>query len=122
MISSEKLRAWEEFARRIVDAGAVWSVTNDNGPLAAQGVDGTAAQPFWSNRRSADRMIEKISVKQPARIVRISLEEFVSRILVTLADADVLVGVDWAADGRGWVFHAVAIRRELRRLIRLRLN
>jgi hypothetical protein len=119
----DQIRAWKHFARRAVDARAVWSVSSSDGPLGAKGLDGSEARPFWSSRRRVERMIETSSVPpRDVEVIRIPLDEFVKRSLLELAESHVLVGVDWGTDRRGWVFEAAVVRAALRRLIHVRMN
>jgi hypothetical protein len=119
---SEKAQAWAEFVRRAIDARAVWAVSNERGFLGAEGADGSAAQPFWSTRGGANRMVRTVDPTGSTRVVEIPLAEFVSSSLLALSQAQVLIGVDWANDKKGWVFDAVTMRDELRRLLHLRVN
>lgn len=121
--TGEKAQALEGFARRVVESRVVWAVSTSDGLLGAQGVDGSSAQPFWSSRERAEEMIALAATPvMGIRIVEIPLDEFVHRSLQGLAEAQVLVGLDWGTDRKGWVFEAETMRTQLRQLIHLRLN
>ena len=47
-VGDDRAKAWKHFARRVLDAGAVWSVSSAGVPLGAKGLDGSEARPFSS--------------------------------------------------------------------------
>src|SRR5262245_58728916 len=99
--TDDRAEAWKEFARRALDARAVWSVSSSRGPLGATGLDGSKARPFWSSRLRVEQMIETASpVPDDLCVVKIPLQEFVQQALRELAESRVLVGLDWGSDKR----------------------
>jgi hypothetical protein len=122
-VSSEKDLARAAFTGRLISSGRVWAVSSDDGFVGATGLDGSSAQPFWSSRESAERMIALVAQNVPGlAAVEIPLEQFVKGSLSDLAEAGVLIGVDWDTDQKGWVFDARELRTQLRALIHRRLN
>lgn len=115
--------AWAMFADKLMVSRAVWALSNGDGLVAARGVDGSSAQPFWSSRDRAEEMVALAGTENLEYYpVEISLDEFVRRSLPELVRSGVLVGLDWEADKKGWVFEAKDILDQLKEIIRQRLN
>jgi hypothetical protein len=122
--TGDKARAWDDFATRVVDARAVWSVSSDDGPVGAEGLDGSAAQPYWSSLESARAMVHMSAPggRVQVNIVEIPLAEYLGQHLPRLVEQQVLVGIDWGTDQRGWVVDPSAARSALLSLVHQRLN
>lgn len=111
------------FADKLLASRAVWALSNGDGLVAARGLDGSSAQPFWSSRDRAEEMVALAGTENLAYYpVEIPLDEFVRRSLPELVRSGVLVGLDWEADHKGWVFDAKEILAQLKEIIHQRLN
>jgi hypothetical protein len=119
-MARDKKMARDEFVGRMMKARTVWTVRNLDGMMGAEGVDGSSAQPFWSSRDRAERMVEEAAPAASLSVVEIPLGDFVHS-LGELAAAGVLVGIDWQTDHEGWVCDAKEMHSLVRTLIH-RLN
>jgi hypothetical protein len=119
---AERVAACAVFADRLLAAGRVWAIADQDGPLRAKGVDGSAAQPFWSSRARVERMIERAQAPDNLKPIEMSLDEFFRGALPALAGDGVLVGIDWEPNESGWVLEADEVRDQIRTVLHARCN
>ena len=102
------------FYREVAASRRVWTVRDAAGYPAPETSQGVRAQPFWSSRERAERVIKNVPAYRSFSIEETSWEEFRDRWLPDLRRDGMLVGVNWAgrtATGLDldpdWVQHGV---------------
>lgn len=76
--------------------GSVWTVSDDDGCPAPVTSDGTRAQPFWSLRSRAERIVANVPAYAGLCVDEVPLEEFRARWLPGLQDDGLKVGLNWS--------------------------
>lgn len=84
------------FFREIGSNGPVWTVEDDGGVPAPEGVDGRRAMPFWSRRSRAERVIAQVPAYEGFRPLEISRPDFESRWLPGIERDGLIVGLNWS--------------------------
>ena len=84
------------FYRDITKAMAVWTIRDDGGYPAPMNASGRRAQPFWSSRARAERVVSKVDAYRGFSIVEIPWDEFRDRWIPDLERDGFLVGVNWS--------------------------
>jgi hypothetical protein len=77
---------------------AVWTIRDAGGYPAPRNPDGARAQPFWSSRRRASRIVASVPAYANFEVVEITLQVFKTRWLPCLERDQILVGVNWSGD------------------------
>lgn len=83
------------FYREVALTGSVWTIRDGGGFPAPENSEGRRAQPFWSSRRRAERIIATVPAYSSFSIVGIGWTEFSERWIPGLAKDGILVGVNW---------------------------
>ena len=86
------------FYREVAGTGRLWTIRDAGGFQAPQGSDGTRAQPFWSSRGRAERIVQTVSAYAGFEVVEIAWPAFCDRWAPGLEKDGVLVGVNWSGD------------------------
>ena len=86
------------FYREVADSGVVWTIRDEGGFPAPLNLDGKRAQPFWSSRTRAERIIASVPAYKGFVPVGIELGVFLSRWVAGLTEDSILVGVNWTGD------------------------
>jgi hypothetical protein len=84
------------FCRDVASAGAVWTIRDAGGFPAPKNSEGRRAQPFWSSRSRAERIIATVPAYSGFSVVEIAWTEFAERWIPGLARDRILVGVNWS--------------------------
>ena len=84
------------FYREVARAGAVWTVRDRGGFPAPMNGEGKRAQPFWSSRGRAEKVIESVAAYSGFTPVEIAWAEFVERWVPGLTCDGILAGVNWS--------------------------
>jgi hypothetical protein len=84
------------FYRDAVENDAVWTIRDEGGFPAPMNRDGRRAQPFWSSRPRAERIIKTLEAYKGFEPVEVRLQDFLETWIPRLAGDDVLVGVNWS--------------------------
>jgi hypothetical protein len=86
------------FYREVARHRLVWTIRDENGFPAPLNPDGGRAQPFWSSRGRAERIIATVAAYRGFTPVEIALDVFLERWVPGLARDGILVGVNWTGD------------------------
>ena len=84
------------FYREVAVNGAVWTICDAGGFPAPKNSEGRRAQPFWSNRSRAEKIVATVPAYSAFSVVEIAWTEFVERWIPGLARDRILVGVNWS--------------------------
>jgi hypothetical protein len=84
------------FYREVAASGSVWTVRDSNGFPAPKNSQGRRAQPFWSSRSRAERIVATVAAYSEFAVVEISWVEFSERWIRGLRKDGILVGVNWS--------------------------
>jgi hypothetical protein len=84
------------FYREVALAGAVWTIRDAGGFPAPKDSEGRRAQPFWSSRSRAEKVVATVAAYSSFSIVEIAWTEFSERWIPGLARDGILVGVNWS--------------------------
>jgi hypothetical protein len=86
----------DAFYREIRATKTVWTIRDSGGLPAPKTVDGQRAQPFWSKRSRAQRVIDNVPAYADFELVSIALDEWLDAWLPGLAKEGLLVGLNWS--------------------------
>jgi hypothetical protein len=84
------------FYREVARHGAVWTIRDASGFPAPIGSNGRRAQPFWSSRTRAERIVATVPDYSSFSVVEISWNDFRDRWIPGLAREGILIGVNWS--------------------------
>src|SRR5438128_2311758 len=84
------------FYREVAEDRVVWTVRDAGGFPAPKTSDGTRAQPFWSSRSRAERIISTVPAYSGFQTFEISWEEFCAKWVPGLTKDGLKVGVNWS--------------------------
>jgi hypothetical protein len=85
------------FYREVASTGSVWTIRDSGGFPAPMNSDGHRAQPFWSSRSRAERVIATVPAYSGFSVVEIRWTEFCERWIPGLTRDHILVGVNWSS-------------------------
>lgn len=74
----------------------VWTIRDAGGYPAPQTSEGKRAQPFWSSRAGAEKIIETVPAYAGFEPHEVTWDDFCSRWVPGLARDGLLVGVNWS--------------------------
>lgn len=86
------------FYREVAATRMLWTIRDAGGYPAPIGADGRRAQPFWSSRARAERVISSVPAYAGFQPVEISWDKFLSAWVPGLTRDGVLVGVNWSGE------------------------
>jgi hypothetical protein len=84
------------FYREVALNRVMWTVRDEQGFPAPVGESGKRAQPFWSSRVRAERVISSVPTYASFHAHEVSWEAFKERWAPGLAADGLLIGVNWA--------------------------
>lgn len=84
------------FYKEVARTKVVWTVKDDRGFPAPKTSSGRRAQPFWSSRSRAERIIKNVPAYKGFMPHEISWSDFESRWVLSLIKNNFLVGVNWS--------------------------
>jgi hypothetical protein len=84
------------FYREVADAGSVWTISDAGGYPAPVGTGGARAQPFWSSRSRAERIVQNVPAYAGFEVEEIAWSAFCERWAPDLERDGLLVGVNWS--------------------------
>jgi hypothetical protein len=120
---SQSASAAAAFYRDVAKLGVLWTVRDGGGFPAPKTRTGQRAQPFWSSRSRAEKIISTVPAYRGSDLVEITWEEFCRSWVSKLTKAGVLVGVNWSGPGAtgydldvDWIVRCVTIEIENRNL------
>jgi hypothetical protein len=91
------------FYREVAATGVVWTIRDDGGFPAPMTSDGRRAQPFWSSRSRAEKIIATVSAYAGFEAVEVSWADFCEKWAPGLSRDGHLVGVNWSGPRAvGW--------------------
>lgn len=88
-------QAWA-FYRDVARTRTVWTVCDEGGFPAPKTTSGHRAQPFWSSRSRAERIINTVPAYGGFEPYEVSWADFCSSWVPELLEAKLLVGVNWS--------------------------
>ncbi len=94
-MSTAGSQAWA-FYRAVAKSRVLWSVRDDDGYPAPQTSSGRRAQPFWSSRSRAEKIIAAVPDYAVFRPDEVSWEAFCHVWVPDLERDGMLVGVNWS--------------------------
>lgn len=94
-MSEASSQAWA-FYRDVAEYRVVWTLRDAGGYPAPLGADGRRAQPFWSTRSRAEKIIRSVPAYAGFVPVEISWETFCSAWIPGLTRDGLRVGVNWS--------------------------
>jgi hypothetical protein len=91
------------FYREVAAKRVVWTIQDAGGYPAPMTSSGQRAQPFWSSRSRAARIIATVPAYAGFEVVEISWTDFCQRWVPGLTRDGILVGVNWSGPRAvGW--------------------
>jgi len=105
------------FYREVTRTGAVWTIRDDSGFPAPMNEEGKRAQPFWSSRSRAEKIIGTVSAYKGFTPFEIPWADFVERWVPGLTRDGVLAGINWSGPrATGYELDAEQLRRSIEAL------
>ncbi len=94
--------------------GSVWTTRDGGGYPAPLNPDGQRAQPFWSLRSRAERVVAHVHAYAGFIVEELPLERFRERWLTGLERDGIRVGLNWSGTrATGYDVAAVDVERNL---------
>ena len=84
------------FYREVAESGVLWSLEDDVGYPAPMTASGQRAQPFWSSRRRAEKIVKTVAAYAGFQPFEIGWDEFLSTWVPDMEKDGLLVGVNWS--------------------------
>ena len=84
------------FYREVAKHGSVWTVRDSGGFPQPKNSNGVRAQPLWSLRSRAERVVKTVPAYSGFEVVELSWGDFVSDWVPGLKGQRVLVGLNWS--------------------------
>jgi hypothetical protein len=84
------------FYREVAASGRVYTVCDDVGYPQPRGAGGIRAQPFWSSRSRAERIVQNVAAYAGFEVEEVEWSAFCERWAPGLERDGVLVGVNWS--------------------------
>ncbi len=86
------------FYAEVARVGSVWTIRDVGGYPAPKNASGERAQPFWSQRPRAERVVKTVPAYADFDVVEISLDVFRERWLPGMGRDGLRVGLNWSGD------------------------
>ena len=104
----------EAFYREFLASRVVFTVRDAGGYPAPISTSGHRAQPFWSKRSRAQRIIDTVPDYGPFEIVEMGEDRWLDEWLPGLERDGLLVGINWSGSGAtGYDLSVTDLRRNL---------
>ena len=101
-VTNASSQAWA-FYREVAAARIVWTIRDAGGYPAPMTASGQRAQPFWSSRSRAERIIKTVPAYAGFEPREIAWDDFCRKWAPGLAADGLLVGVNWSGkDATGY--------------------
>lgn len=84
------------FYRDAVKSQTVWTLRDAGGYPAPKNREGVRAQPFWSSRSRAEKIVATVPAYAGFEVVEVALETFLDKWLPSLEESGLRVGVNWS--------------------------
>jgi hypothetical protein len=84
------------FYRDAAKFKTVWTLRDAEGFPAPMNRDGVRAQPFWSSRSRAEKIVATVPAYSTFAVVEIPLDTFLEKWLPGLEDDGFHVGLNWS--------------------------
>ncbi len=84
------------FYREVATTRVVWTVRDKDGFPAPITSSGKRAQPFWSSRSRAERIIKSVPGYSGFEPFEVSWDEFCKKWVPSLSKDGILIGVNWS--------------------------
>jgi hypothetical protein len=84
------------FWQEVVTEGAVWTVRDDAGCPAHLNSQGVRAQPFWSRRSRAERILRNVPAYRGMTTEKVGLDDWTNRWRPDLRSDGIRVGINWS--------------------------
>jgi hypothetical protein len=84
------------FYRDVSKSRTVWTLRDGGGYPAPKNREGVRAQPFWSSRSRAERIVSTVAAYAGFDVVEVSLDAFLDKWLPSLEKGGIRVGVNWS--------------------------
>ncbi len=84
------------FYREVAETRVLWTVEDDVGYPAPVTSSGQRAQPFWSSRSRAERIIANAPAYRVFRPAEVAWADFCARWVPDFIRDSMLVGVNWS--------------------------
>ena len=116
-MSNAGSQAWA-FYREVAKSRALWRVRDDDGYPAPKTSSGRRAQPFWSSRSRAEKIIATVPAYAIFRPDEVSWEAFCQVWVPDLERDGMLVGVNWSGPhAKGFDLEPSEVQRAVEALI-----
>ena len=104
----------EAFYGEFLDGGSVFTVRDDGGYPAPENGSGQRAQPFWSKRSRAQRIVDDVPAYGGFEVVEIDGKRWRERWLPGLEKEGIHVGLNWSGrDASGYDLPPADVLRNL---------
>ena len=87
------------FYRDVARTRRLWTIRDAGGFPAPKNSRGVRAQPFWSTRSRAERIIKNVPAYHGFEPVELTWDEFRNQHVPHLAEQGMEVGVNWSGKG-----------------------
>lgn len=84
------------FYRDAAKFRAVWTVRDSGGYPAPKNREGIRAQPFWSSRSRAEKIVSTVPAYAGFDVEEVALDAFIEKWLPSLEEHGLRVGVNWS--------------------------
>ena len=102
------------FYDEALHGGSVWTIRDGAGYTAPLNPEGERAQPFWSLRSRAERVVAEVPAYAGFVVEELPLERFRERWLTGLERDGIRVGLNWSGTrATGYDIAAVDVERNL---------
>jgi hypothetical protein len=116
-MSQSGSQAWA-FYREVARSRTLWTVSDDVGYPAPKTASGQRAQPFWSSRPRAEKIIATVPAYSAFHPEAISWDAFCKTWVADMERDDLLVGINWSGPRAvGFDFTPSELQRNVEALI-----
>ncbi|MFO0965984.1 MAG: DUF2750 domain-containing protein [Gemmataceae bacterium] len=84
------------FYKEVARTGRLWTIRDADGFPAPMTASGHRAQPFWSSRSRAERVIKNVSAYAGFNAVEVLWDEFCAKWVTDLWAEGIKVGINWS--------------------------
>jgi hypothetical protein len=116
-VSQAASQAWA-FYRELAANRVVWTIRDEQGFPTSTDKSGECAQPFWSSRARAERIVRNVPAYAGFVPFEISWEEFCKKWVPGLTKDGILAGVNWTGKrATGYDLEAERVRQCVQAMI-----
>lgn len=84
------------FYKEVAQNCSLWTIRDEGGFPAPINSNGKRAQPFWSSKTRAEKMIATVPAYSGFVLLELELEAFLERWVPGLTKDGILVGLNWS--------------------------